>query len=75
MFTVSEDVEEWLWKVGFLYEKYPNRKEELVEGLHYRVAGKAAQFLRVEGGCLGSFEDLKLMFMERFQGGDVVTVE
>jgi hypothetical protein len=47
----------------------------LVEGLHYRVAGKAAQFLRVEGGCLGSFEDLKLMFMERFQGGDVVTVE
>ena len=47
----------------------------MVEGLHYRVAGKAAQFLRVEGGCLGSFEDLKLMFMERFQGGDVVTVE
>jgi hypothetical protein len=39
------------------------------------VAGKAAQFLRVEGGYLGSVEDLKLMFMERFQGGDVVTVE
>jgi hypothetical protein len=63
MFTGSEDVEEWLWKVGFLFKKYTNSKEELIEGLHYRLAGKAAQFLRVEGGCVGSFEDRKVIFI------------
>ena len=75
MFTGSEDVEEWLWKVGLLVEKYPNREAELVDGLHYRLAGKAAQFLRVEGENIESFEDIKVMFMERFRGGDIVSIE
>jgi hypothetical protein len=39
------------------------------------LAGKAEQFFRVEGVCVENFEDLRVMFMERFQGGDVVTVE
>ncbi len=73
MFTGSEDVEEWLWKVGLLVEKYPNREAELVEGLHYRLAGKAAQFLRVEGENIEGFEDI--MFMERFREGDIVSIE
>ena len=29
----------------------------------------------MEGGCVENFEDLRVMFMERFQVGDVVTVE
>jgi hypothetical protein len=70
IFTGSEDVEEWLLKVGFLFEKYPNREEELIEGFHYRLAGKTAQFLGVEGGCVGSFRDLRVIIMEIFQAGD-----
>jgi len=50
VFTGSEDVEEWLWKIGFLVGKFQNREEELIDGLRYRLAGKAAQFFRVEGG-------------------------
>jgi hypothetical protein len=75
VFTGTEDVEEWLWKIGFLVDKFQNREEELIDGLRYRLAGKAAQFFRVEGGCVENFEDLRVMFMERFQGGDVVSVE
>ena len=75
VFTGSEDVEEWLWKIGFLVDKFQNREEELIDGLRYWLAGKAAQFFRVEGGFVENFEDLRVMFMERFQRGDVVTVE
>ena len=52
VFTGSEDVEEWLWKIGFLVGKFQNREEELI--------------FRVEGGCVENFEDLRVMFMERF---------
>ena len=64
-----------MWKVGLLVEKYPNREAELIEGLHYRLAGKAAQFLRVEGANIESFEDIRVMFMERFRVGDIVSIE
>ncbi len=61
VFTGSEDVEEWLWKIGFLVDKFQNREEELIDGLRYRLAEKAAQFFRVEGGCLENFEDQRVL--------------
>jgi hypothetical protein len=48
MFTGSEDVEEWLWNVGFLFKKYPNKQEELIEEINDRLAGKPAQFFRMK---------------------------
>ena len=30
----NEDVEEWLWKVGFVFEKHGRRQAELIKALH-----------------------------------------
>lgn len=40
----TDDVEEWLWKVGLIFERFFDGQEELLETIHYRLAGKAAQF-------------------------------
>ena len=50
VFTGSEDVEEWLWKIGFLVGKFQNREEKLIDGLRYRLAGKQRNFLGWKGG-------------------------
>jgi hypothetical protein len=64
----TDDVEEWLWKVGLIFERFFDEQEELLETIHYRLAGKAAQFFRVEGENVEDFEGFKEMFLQRFQG-------
>ncbi|EFX70434.1 hypothetical protein DAPPUDRAFT_257148 [Daphnia pulex] len=64
----TDDVEEWLWKVGLIFERFFDEQEELLETIHYRLAGKAAQFFRVEGENVEDFEGCKEMFLQRFQG-------
>jgi hypothetical protein len=63
----TDDVEEWLWKVGLIFDRFFDDQEELWEAIHYRLAGKAAQFFRVEGENVEDFDDFKEMFLQRFQ--------
>jgi hypothetical protein len=64
----TEDVEEWLWKVNLIFDRFPDEQEELLEAIHYRLTGKAAQFFRVEGENVEDFYGFKEMFLQRFQG-------
>ena len=43
----------------------------MIEGLHFPLVGKAHNFLAYKEGDVDSFKELRAIFIEKFQGGDI----
>lgn len=75
MFSGSEDLDDWLFKVKITLETHSKVRQELLKAIHFRLSGKATQFYRVESANCNSFKDLERLFRTRFQGAGEAAVE
>ena len=55
MFTGLEDVEEWLWKVGVLVDKYPKKGGRVDRGITLS-AGRESSIQFLKGKMSGVFK-------------------